>query len=228
MSQQHTFIENKKNLFECISQCYLVQNTGDLCDLFSSYLASLFGLKGFAFGTWNSSSKAIHTLHTTLEDSHSPDISDLTRWDKQHSPLIRYTHDADAYPPTTINFLLHGHKDSLDKERSFMLLANKTEHWNRRDEILVHTLSLPIHKAIYKALQIPTLSGNKILTTREKQVLYWCHLGKTNSEIGRLLHISENTVKNHVANIFKKLNVRNKSQAIIVAVDNGILEASVV
>jgi len=226
MNYQIISIENKKNLFECISQCYLTKDISDICDIFNTHLISLFGHKDFAFGTWNSISNTVHTLYTTLEDS--PTISQLTMWNNQPSPLIRYSHDADVSSPSASNFLLHGYKDSLDNERSFMMLAKKTEPWNRRDELLANILSLPIHKAIRNALRISIKLDNKILTDREKQVLYWCHLGKTNSEIGILLRISSNTVKNHVSNIFKKLNVQNKAQAVVMAANCGLLEASVV
>ena len=52
------------------------------------------------------------------------------------------------------------------------------------------------------------------LSEREEEVLQWVALGKTNSEIGRILNISEFTIKNHLRNIFKKLNVSNRAQAV--------------
>ncbi len=51
------------------------------------------------------------------------------------------------------------------------------------------------------------------LTPRERQTLAWVCIGKTNWEISRILDISENTVKNHVQNIYKKLDVTNRTQA---------------
>lgn len=51
------------------------------------------------------------------------------------------------------------------------------------------------------------------LTQREKQVIAWVCAGKTNWEISRIINISENTVKNHVQNIYKKLGVTNRTQA---------------
>ena len=41
----------------------------------------------------------------------------------------------------------------------------------------------------------------------------WVALGKTNPEIGCILHISEFTVKNHLKSIFGKLDVTNRAQA---------------
>lgn len=53
------------------------------------------------------------------------------------------------------------------------------------------------------------------LTFREKQVLNWIKLGKTNREIGAVLGICEKTVKAHVTKVFKALGVTNRTQAAI-------------
>ena len=55
--------------------------------------------------------------------------------------------------------------------------------------------------------------GQHSLTQREEQILTWIGVGKTNWEISRIVNISENTVKNHVQNIYKKLGVNNRTQA---------------
>ena len=53
-----------------------------------------------------------------------------------------------------------------------------------------------------------------LLSKREIQVLYWVKNGKTNREIGQILDINPPTVKNHVQNIMRKLNVTNRAQAV--------------
>jgi transcriptional regulator EpsA len=52
------------------------------------------------------------------------------------------------------------------------------------------------------------------LSERERQIMRWVALGKTNPEIGCILHISEFTVKNHMKSIFGKLDVSNRAQAV--------------
>jgi len=52
------------------------------------------------------------------------------------------------------------------------------------------------------------------LSAREVEVLQWVTLGKTNPEIGKILRISEFTVKNHMQRIFKKMDVSNRAQAV--------------
>lgn len=55
------------------------------------------------------------------------------------------------------------------------------------------------------------------LTSREIEVLELIAEGMINKEIARQLYISEKTVKNHVSNIFKKLEVSDRTQAAIYA-----------
>lgn len=52
------------------------------------------------------------------------------------------------------------------------------------------------------------------LSERERQIMAWVALGKTNPEIGCILDISEFTVKNHMKSIFSKLDVSNRAQAV--------------
>lgn len=59
------------------------------------------------------------------------------------------------------------------------------------------------------------------LTTREQDVLKLLAKGKTNKEIAKALTVSEGTVKNHVSNILMRLELRDRTQAAIFAVENG-------
>jgi transcriptional regulator EpsA len=52
------------------------------------------------------------------------------------------------------------------------------------------------------------------LSERERQIMVWVAMGKTNPEIGMILDISEFTVKNHMKSIFSKLDVSNRAQAV--------------
>lgn len=67
-----------------------------------------------------------------------------------------------------------------------------------------------------------TSSEEKNLTAREIEVLELIAEGLINKEIAKRLYISEKTVKNHVSNIFKKLNVSDRTQAAIYAFKHNI------
>lgn len=60
------------------------------------------------------------------------------------------------------------------------------------------------------------------LTSREVEVLELIAEGMINKEIAKQLYISEKTVKNHVSNIFKKLNVSDRTQAAIYAFKHNL------
>jgi len=61
------------------------------------------------------------------------------------------------------------------------------------------------------------------LTNRESQVLRHVAMGLSNREIGKSLGISVETVKEHVQNILRKLDVNDRTQAAVWALKNGLI-----
>lgn len=61
------------------------------------------------------------------------------------------------------------------------------------------------------------------LTNRELEVLVQVANGMFNKEIATNLNISERTVKNHISNIFKKIDVSDRTQAAVFAIKNNII-----
>ena len=59
------------------------------------------------------------------------------------------------------------------------------------------------------------------LSSRERQVLALMADGLSNTEIAERLAISEKTVRNHASNVFDKLGVWSRAQAIVFARDHG-------
>ncbi len=62
------------------------------------------------------------------------------------------------------------------------------------------------------------------LTNREMEVLVQVANGMFNKEIAMNLNISERTVKNHISNIFKKIDVSDRTQAAVFAIKNNIIK----
>ncbi|SPZ37364.1 CsgBAC operon transcriptional regulatory protein [Plesiomonas shigelloides] len=58
------------------------------------------------------------------------------------------------------------------------------------------------------------------LTLREKEILEQLRSGASNMEIASMLFVSEHTIKSHLYNLFRKINVRNRTQAIYWAEEN--------
>jgi NarL family two-component system response regulator LiaR len=61
------------------------------------------------------------------------------------------------------------------------------------------------------------------LTPREEEILQLVARGHSNGEVARLLWVTEQTVKFHLANVYRKLNVKNRTQAARWAHDHGLL-----
>src|SRR5690625_1295232 len=63
-----------------------------------------------------------------------------------------------------------------------------------------------------------------LYTKRECQVLQLLTDGQSNRQIAKTLKISEKTVKNHVSSLFKKMNVHDRTQAVVTAIRNHWVE----
>jgi LuxR family transcriptional regulator, transcriptional regulator of spore coat protein len=65
------------------------------------------------------------------------------------------------------------------------------------------------------------LRHKSLLTIREREVFELLVQDKTTREIAEQLFISEKTVRNHISNVMKKLNVKGRSQAVVELVRLG-------
>ena len=63
------------------------------------------------------------------------------------------------------------------------------------------------------------------LTPRETQILNYIADGNTNKQIARILEISEQTIKNHVSSILRKLNANDRAHAAVLAIRRGWIPA---
>ncbi len=61
------------------------------------------------------------------------------------------------------------------------------------------------------------------LTARETEILNYVAQGYGNKQIAATLNISEQTIKNHVASIMLKLNANARTQAVVIAVQKGLI-----
>lgn len=61
------------------------------------------------------------------------------------------------------------------------------------------------------------------LTNREVEVLKLVAVGDSNRDVANALGISERTIKNHISNIFKKIDVSDRTQAAVFAIKNNLI-----
>ncbi|WP_250656424.1 response regulator transcription factor [Alkalimarinus coralli] len=105
----------------------------------------------------------------------------------------------------------------------FSMSGHKVES---SDKLILRCL-LPV--LFYAARQVRAdMNGEDILTNREIAVLEWVKQGKSTWDISQVLSITERTVNFHVKNIYRKLGVVSRAQAVAVAIDLGLIESFVV
>ena len=66
-------------------------------------------------------------------------------------------------------------------------------------------------------------NGFNCLSDREREILTLVARGHKNKEIAAITYVSETTVKSHLRRILEKLNVKNRAQAVAIAMEQGLL-----
>ncbi len=80
-------------------------------------------------------------------------------------------------------------------------------------------------KTVEKKSDLPyNIDKKPLLTSREKEVLALAAKGESNKNIAEILVLREVTVKSHLNNIFKKLNVTNRTQAVLLAMQTDLID----
>jgi transcriptional regulator EpsA len=146
-------------------------------------------------------------------------------------PLARGAMVAELERLGAASVLIHGTYDALGQPVSLFVLAGTAGELGHEHAFLLELIAPFLHLAWMRTqLARPLEEGGAPaeradpLTTREKEILRWIHLGKSNCEIGTILSISPLTVKNHVQKILRKLNVQNRTHAVGKALALRILD----
>lgn len=175
---------------------------------------------------------------SALLEQHSPDIllTDLDLPDGSGIDLIKRLHEPMISTKLAIVITIFGDEDhvisALKAGASGYLLKddNLIEINNAITQMLNggSPISSSIARYLLSELSLNTSTSNdevgeKILSNREHEMLMLVSKGYTAKEIGVMLDISFHTVNAHVKNIYKKLSVSNKTEAIFEATKKGII-----
>lgn len=120
--------------------------------------------------------------------------------------------------------MAHGAREFSGASSGFFVLLRMPEAPGRRHAYFAEMLMPYLHTTLHRMLQSEKdTSGSRLrqgikLSVREAQVIALVRDGMTNQQIGQMLELSPLTVKNHVQNILRKLNVANRAQAVAKAV----------
>lgn len=80
-----------------------------------------------------------------------------------------------------------------------------------------------LRRALSKSVEIEESSANEILSDRETEMLKLLAMGMSNKQIADKLCLSLRTVKTHMSNIFTKMNVASRSEALVQALRMGLI-----
>ena len=127
--------------------------------------------------------------------------------------LVLTTYDTDA---DIVRAVAAGATGYLLKDAPLPQLADAVRAAARGETVLAP----PVAARLVSRMRAPAAEAP---TARELEVLAGVARGLTNAEIGRELFIGEATVKTHLLRVFAKLGVDDRTRAVMVAVERGLL-----
>lgn len=120
------------------------------------------------------------------------------------------------------SLLVYGVRDTRRQTDCIYVFFDRTKEFHVPDQLL--GMIMPHLDAAIRRVEhlAPLVKDEDLLDSmaqgglsdREQEILHWVRGGKTNLEIGMILDISANTVKNHLKRIFQKLDVSCRAQAV--------------
>lgn len=172
---------------------------------------------------------AIHHPDVVLMDLRMPVLDGVaaTRRLRELYPDIRVivltTFDEDEYIFEGLRAGAHGYllKDVPSKKLFEAIYAA-----NRGEYFLMPSVTARVmaeFSRLPRSQPVQPSANQSLLSEREKQILRMVALGASNREIAEELVIAEGTVKNHLSNIFDKLEARDRMQAVLKSKEMGII-----
>ena len=162
----------------------------------------------------------------TLMDLRMPEMDgvEAMRLIRERDPEAKFivltTFDTDEY---IFDAIQAGAKGYLlkDTSRDELFRAVRTVH--RGESLMEPGVAAKVLDRLAQLSRHGAGAGPEVLSEREVEVLQQMARGAANKEIAGSLSISESTVKTHVANIFQKLDVSHRTEAVTAALQRGII-----
>jgi len=147
--------------------------------------------------------------------------------------VLRALAAVDALPPTLIlttfddsNAVLEGIRAGargfMLKDVSYDQLIRAIRAIHAGDTVFQPAVTERLLRASAR-VEVETLTTSERLTEREIEVVRLMSGGYSNKEIAHALGTADGTIKNHVSNILSKLGVRDRTRAVLKALESGLL-----
>ncbi|MCG8550493.1 MAG: LuxR family transcriptional regulator [Desulfobacterales bacterium] len=146
---------------------------------------------------------------------------DAGKDDKKTMNFLHTAQDAGIYNGIAVS----NHSKGPDSQEMIIAMDTGKEKTPGNWYIILHSVLPHIQEAL-KRIKTPKKETKNIrmeLSEREVETLKWATEGKSSWEIGQIMGISERTIKFHFSNIFTKLNVVNRAQAVAIGISCGLI-----
>lgn len=178
-----------------------------------------------------------HNPDVVLMDISMPNMNgvqattDLVRYFPNTKVIILSIHDDESYVTHALKTGAQGYLlKEMDSDALIEAIKVVSEGGSYLHPRVTHNLVMEYRRLAKD--HVSSLSDNGVeyrqplhlLTKRECQVLQLLADGKSNRAVAETLYISEKTVKNHVSNILQKMNVNDRTQAVVAAIRKGWVE----
>lgn len=143
-------------------------------------------------------------------------LEELKEYNYKTKTLMLTIHNEVEYLIKAVEIGCNGY---LLKDSSFQSLKEAINLVNSGESYIQPELTPILNAGLMRKNEV-----EENLTKREIEVLKLVAVGKINREIAVELDISERTVKNHISNLFKKINVSDRTQAAVYAIKNDLIK----
>jgi DNA-binding CsgD family transcriptional regulator len=120
-----------------------------------------------------------------------------------------------------------GQQNIAGRRGSLFSFAGEHLRRDQRTEVILWHMVPHLHQALSRVVKWSGSARSKrvpVLTPKEREVLKWLIHGKSTWEISCILSSSQDTIRFHIKNLFRKLDVANRAHAVAVALDLGLLD----
>ncbi len=148
-------------------------------------------------------------------------MNQIREQDQDVKFIVLTTYDTDEYIFDAIDA---GAKGYLLKDASREDLFQSVRAVHRGESLIQPGVAAKVLDRLAQMSRQARVGGPQVLSERELEVLRLMAAGAANKNIASDLAISESTVKTHVTNIFQKLEVNHRTEAVTQALQRGIIK----